>query len=276
MDELAGKTAVLAGASTGIGRALAIALGREGMNVVLASTNTERLEAAAAAVRETGARAVAVTCDVADARAVEGLADQAFAAFGEVHLLCNNAGVTTFGPLADHTLEDWAWVFGVCLMGAVHGVQAFLPHMLERGSGHILTTGSPTGIMPDTFLQHGPYSSAKAAVGTYTITLRQELAPRGIGVSLLLPGWVPSSIAEKANLHGPVKPGERGAVAYNPEVPPPTEGARVRVTAETMAEFAVRGVKANDPIIMAPTGLKPAAKDYFDRYLDAFDRWAEG
>jgi len=276
VDDLAGKTAVIAGASTGIGRAMALAFAREGMNLVLASTNAERLEAAAAAARETGAQTAAVVCDVADAGAVQALADQAFAAFGEVHLLCNNAGVTTLGPLVDHTLDDWAWVYGVCVMGVVHGVQAFLPHMLARGSGHIVNTGSPTAIMPDAFLEHGPYSSAKAAVAAYTITLRQEAAARGVGVSLMLPGAVPSNIVEKANLHGPVKPAERGGVAYNPKVPPPIEGARLRLSAEAMAELAVRGVKANDPIIMAPTALKPPVQEYFDRYLEAFDRWAEG
>jgi short-subunit dehydrogenase len=130
-----GKTGVITGASSGIGRALALALAGEGMNLVLAATNRERLERVAREVRSLGVRATAALCDVSNQSEVEALAQRSFDEYCQVHLLCNNAGVTTIGPFLEHTATDWAWIYGVVLMGVVHGIQAFYPRMVQQGSG---------------------------------------------------------------------------------------------------------------------------------------------
>lgn len=279
MEELAGKTAVVIGASTGIGRALAMELGREGMNLVMASSRADRLEEAAAAVRDTGAAVLAVRCDVADKVSVDALAEQAYAHFGEVHLLCNNAAVTTLGPLAAHAPEDWEWVYRTVVMGVVNAIHAFLPRFIAQKSGHIVNTGSVMGIVPDAILEYGPYTSAKAAVAALTMTLRQEVAPEGVAVSLLVPGGVKSELTRRANDHGPVKPAD-WTLRLSPEAERATRSTMEAtsltrsggyLTAEAVAQFAVRGIKANDPVIMVPKWLKPAAQSYFDRMLASFD-----
>lgn len=281
MEALQGKTAVVVGASTGIGRATAIAFAREGMNVVLASSNSERLEAAADTVRKTGANAIAVRCDVRDHAAVDALAARAFAEFGEVHLLCNHAAVTTLGPLIDHKPEDWRWVYDVVVMGVVNAIHAFLPRFVAQGTGHVVNVGSVMALVPDAILEYGPYTSAKAAVNSLTLMLRQEMASKGIGVSLLIPGGVKSELTRRAGDHGPVNPADyqlrlsaTAAEAAGSALEAKQLGEqRGYSTAEAMAAATVAGVKSNDPMIFVPTWFKPVAEEYFSRTLSSFDRW---
>ncbi len=134
---------------------------------------------------EIGARAFVV--DVADAASVEAFAGGVAAAFGRVDILVNNAGVASVAPLAEMTDADWAWLLGVNLYGVIHGVRAFLPH-LTRPGGHILNTGSIAGLAPDVGM--GGYGVTKFAITAYTEVLAEELAPDGIGVTLLAPGPV--------------------------------------------------------------------------------------
>ena len=280
MQDLEGKTAVVIGASSGIGLALAQALGRQGMNLVMAASRAGRLEAAAAAVQDTTSTEVmAVTCDVADDSSVQSLAERAYAEFGEVNLLCNNAAVTTLGPLAQHQPEDWEWVYRVNVMGVVNAIHTFLPSFIAQGGGHIMNTGSVMGIIPDAIPDYGPYTSAKAAVASLTLMLREEVALAGVEVSLFVPGGVKSGLTSRANDRGPVKPGDwtlRFNSAADLAIRTAREAADLTggggyMSAEANAELAIAGIKANDPIIMAPKWLKPAARGYFERVLAAFD-----
>jgi len=280
MQDLEGKTAVVIGASSGIGLALANELGRQGMNLVMAASRAHRLETAAAAVRDTtGTEVLAVPCDVADDSSVQLLAERAYAEFGEVHLLCNNAAVTTLGPLAQHRPEDWEWVYRVNVMGVANAIHAFLPGFIARGGGHIMNTGSVMGIIPDAIPDYGPYTSAKAAVAALTLMLREEVGPAGVEVTLFVPGGVKSELTSRANDRGPVKPRNwtlRFNAAADLAIRTAREAADLTcgggyLSAGANAELAVAGIKANAPIVLVPKWLKPAARGYFERVLASFD-----
>jgi NAD(P)-dependent dehydrogenase (short-subunit alcohol dehydrogenase family) len=191
VDALTGRTAVVTGAASGIGRAIVERFAAEGMNVVLADVEPDALAATTEQVADTGANVVGVATDVTDVASVEALRDAAIAAFGNVHVLCNNAGV---GPPAEpflwlNTPNDWRWTFGVNVFGVANGLNAFLPHMVEHGEdGHVVNTSSPDGgmvAMPSAAV----YASSKAAVVTMTECLHHQLRALGsrIGASVLLP-----------------------------------------------------------------------------------------
>lgn len=193
MKELAGKTAVITGAASGMGRAFAERFAGAGMNVVLADVEVPRLEEATEGVKARGVEAIAVPTDVSDPDAVERLRDAAMARFGRVNVVCNNAGVAGSMTGLAIDLNDWQWVLGVNLWGVVHGHRSFLPHLLEHGDGHIVNTASMAGHFPG----HSPYSASKWAVVAISEGLRQQLRAQGatVGVSCLCPGWVATDIA---------------------------------------------------------------------------------
>jgi NAD(P)-dependent dehydrogenase (short-subunit alcohol dehydrogenase family) len=193
MQDLGGKTAVITGAGSGMGRAFAERFARAGMNVVLADIEAPRLDDAVAAIRTTGAAAIGVPTDVTDAAAVDRLRDSAIDEFGRVHLLCNNAGVAGGPTGGAWVLEnEWRWVLEVNFWGVVHGHRAFLSHMVEAGEGHIVNTASMAGLFPG----HSAYTASKWAVVGITEGLFQAMRMRGtgVGVSCLCPGWVDTEI----------------------------------------------------------------------------------
>jgi NAD(P)-dependent dehydrogenase (short-subunit alcohol dehydrogenase family) len=192
MRDLGGKTAVITGAASGMGRAFAERFADEGMNIVLADVEVPRLQEATESVKGRGVDAIAVPTDVSDADAVERLRDAALARFGRVNLVCNNAGVAGRMSRGDIDLHDWRWVVGVNLWGVIHGHRSFLPHLLEHGDGHIVNTASMAGHFPG----HSAYSASKWAVVAMTEGLFQQLRAEGstVGVSCLCPGWVATDI----------------------------------------------------------------------------------
>jgi NAD(P)-dependent dehydrogenase (short-subunit alcohol dehydrogenase family) len=195
MDEFSGRTAVVTGAASGIGRALATHFAQDGMHVVLADVEEPALRVVADELAAGGAQVLPVVTDVADASSVQALADAAFDRFGSVHVLCNNAGVGAGGLIAELSLQDWQWVLGVNLWGVVHGLHAFLPRMLAAGEpGHVVNTASLAGHVAGPFM--APYSASKFAVVSISEALYHEMNLSGapIGVSVLCPGWVNTNI----------------------------------------------------------------------------------
>ena len=198
MDSLQGKTAVVTGAGSGMGRAFAERFARAGMNVVLADVEVPKLDDAVAGIVATGAQAIGVVTDVTDGDAVDRLRDAAIERFGRVHVLCNNAGVAGTGPSGGKfvTEAEWRWVIDVNLWGVIHGHRAFLPHIVEHGDGHIVNTASMAGHFPG----HSAYTASKWAVVGITEGLFHDprLKAAGVGVSCLCPGWVNTAIIDSA------------------------------------------------------------------------------
>ena len=193
MDELSGRTAVVTGGGSGIGRALVHVLAGEGMNVVVADIEEDRAREVAVEIRASGVRAIAVEVDVSDFASVSALADAAYAKFAAVNVLCNNAGVLIMSPITELDAQDWSWLFAVNVLGVAHGVHAFLPRMLDQGEpAHIVNTASTAALGGAAGM--GPYGASKSAVLSMSETLHAELEPRGIGVTALCPGNISSRI----------------------------------------------------------------------------------
>jgi NAD(P)-dependent dehydrogenase (short-subunit alcohol dehydrogenase family) len=197
---LAGKTAVVTGAGSGIGRSLALLLAERGALVHAADINEASAQAVASEVRAAGGRAQAHAVDVADPDAVSGLADLVFAA-GPVDLLFNNAGIGLAGEITDTTLSDWRQLIDVNLMGVVHGLHAFLPRLLTQDQpAHIVNTASMAGLVPAAGL--GAYSATKAAVVGLTDALDVELRDTQVRVSVLCPGVINTAIVATSTMRG--------------------------------------------------------------------------
>lgn len=197
MKEFKDKVALVTGAASGIGFALADRFASVGMKVVLADVEESALALAEQALRAKGAPVLAVRTDVSKAADVESLADAAYARFGAVHVLCNNAGVGCGGLSWEQPLEDWEWVIGVNLWGVIHGTRTLLPRMLAQGTdGHVVNTASVAGLISSPYMS--VYQATKHAVVTMTESLRMELELTGakVSASVLCPGFVQTRITD--------------------------------------------------------------------------------
>jgi NAD(P)-dependent dehydrogenase (short-subunit alcohol dehydrogenase family) len=194
MERVEDRVAVVTGAASGIGLGIARAFAGAGMKVVLADVREEPLQEAAAELRDGGAPAIAVRTDVTQLDEVEALAAAALEAFGAVHVLCNNAGVGLFKPLAKTTMDDWRWTLNVDLWGPIHGVATFLPIIEREDEGHINSTSSMAGLLAVPRL--GAYNVAKHGVVALMATLERELraAHSPVRTSVLCPGAVNTGI----------------------------------------------------------------------------------
>jgi NAD(P)-dependent dehydrogenase (short-subunit alcohol dehydrogenase family) len=192
MKELRNKIAVVTGGGSGIGRGLVRALAAEGMKVVVADIE---LDAAQTVAKEVDGLALHV--DTSNYESVLALADEVYERFGAVHVLCNNAGVGIVGSLSATTVDDWRWIVSVNVYGPIHGVLSFVPRMIAQGGeAHIVNTGSVAGLAPLPGLP--AYSTSKFAVVGLSEAMREELAPHGIGVTVICPGSVRTRILEAA------------------------------------------------------------------------------
>jgi NAD(P)-dependent dehydrogenase (short-subunit alcohol dehydrogenase family) len=215
MEQIAGKTAVITGAGSGLGRAFARRFAAAGANLVLADIGDGPLAEAVAEAQAAGVKAIGVRTDVSKADDMDQLASAAFAKFGRVNIVFNNAGVAGKFAGADHIdMPDWEWVMGVNFWGVIHGHRVFLPHLMEHGDGHIINTASMAGHFP----AHSAYGASKWAVVAITEGLHLQLASAGstVGVTCLCPGWVNTNI-DQSVLNRPEGVGNGRPVEQTPE-----------------------------------------------------------
>lgn len=236
MRILKDKVAVITGAGSGIGRAIALALADAGTHVVVSDIQEAPARKVAEEVRSRGVRALAVVCDVAKHESVVELADRAYAEFGRVDILCNNAGISwrPFRNIWDATMADWHRIFGVNLFGVIHGLDVFIPRMRKQpGEKHIVNTASLAALQP--MEGHAPYSSSKAAVAGLSESIAMDLEPEGFGVTILCPGHVETNLTANT-LH--IQGGDHsdGARRFDP------------VELKTMKRFGAFGLDSAEPV----------------------------
>jgi len=245
MRELAGKTAFVTGGASGIGFALGRAFAEAGMNVMLADIETDALTAAVEILHGVGPAVRGVACDVTDPASVELAANTTFQAFGNVHVVCNNAGVGGGSGIDNISLDTWRWVIDVNLMGVLHGIRTFLPHIREHGEGgHIVNTASMAGM--NSGLGFSPYSASKFAVVNMSEGLAMQLAPLGIGVTVLCPGFVRTRIWQSARNRP-----ERYGPARTPDPASPAGALSAR-----LAELGESGLDPSDVAAQVLTAIR--------------------
>jgi NAD(P)-dependent dehydrogenase (short-subunit alcohol dehydrogenase family) len=196
VQSLAGKVAVVTGAASGIGLALARRFGQDGMRVVMADIEQSALDREAEVLAGEGIDVFARVTDTSLESDVDALAEATLDHFGGVHVVCNNAGVGSRGlKVADLPRRDFEWVIGVNLWGVINGIRAFLPRLLAQDEGHIVNTASVSGLYHHPRM--GPYNATKAAVVALSETIRYELDDEGsnVGISVLCPSWVRTNIS---------------------------------------------------------------------------------
>ena len=195
MKTLGGKVAVITCGASGIGLALAEAFGAERMKLVLGDVEQGAMDRAVQALTDKGFEALGVVCDVGDFNQVQALAQRTMAAFGKIHVVCNNAGVSITGPIFEMSLDDWRWVYDVNVWGVIHGIKAFVPLLMAQGEeAHVVNSASLAAFNGTG--DHAPYCSSKAAVLSLSQALFSEMAAfdTKIGVSVVCPGMVDTAI----------------------------------------------------------------------------------
>jgi NAD(P)-dependent dehydrogenase (short-subunit alcohol dehydrogenase family) len=255
--ELRDRVAVVTGGGSGIGRALALALAREGAQVVVADLDEAGMAETCRGVMEHGREALAVRTDVSDPASVETLATRAFTRFGAVHVLCNNAGVVVSGALQAATRQDWQWVIGVNLWGVIHGLLAFLPRMIaQRQGGHVVNTASMAGLVASQGL--GIYNTTKYAVVGLSETLAKDVRRHGIGVSVLCPMGVATRIRDAERT--------RPAALRNPDGTPAAAPVTLigrTLTPAEVAEQVLDAIRTGELyVITHEEGLEPLQRRF--------------
>lgn len=274
MRELAGKTAFVTGGASGIGFALGRAFAEAGMKVMLADIEADALETAVKSLHNSDVRGIA--CDVTDPASVERAAKASFKAFGNVHVVCNNAGVAAGGGIDSISLDSWKWVLDVNLMGVLHGIRTFLPHIRAHGEGgHFVNTASMAGMVSG----HGfsPYHASKFAVVTMSEGLATQLKPLGIGVSVLCPGFVRTRIGESARN----RPEQYGpAQTLDPASPAAALVAQIAQLIESgldpadVAAQVLKAIREDELYVFTHPEMRAEAKERFATIIAAMDKAA--
>ncbi|MBM3391965.1 MAG: SDR family NAD(P)-dependent oxidoreductase [Betaproteobacteria bacterium] len=263
MDAFTGRTAVITGAASGIGLALAQRAAREGMRLVLADINAAQLEEATRALPATDEAPLTLRIDVSREEDIARLADAAFSRFGAVHLLCNNAGVGLTRLSWEQTAADWEWILGVNLWSVAHAVHHFVPRMLaQTDESRIVNTASVAGLLSTPAM--AAYNVSKHGVVTLSETLYAELAAQQakVGVSVLCPAWVPTAIhnseRNRPERFGSAAPPSAASAAYHARMDQAVKSGRL--TADDMASAVFDAVAAKRFYIIPHARIKQAVR----------------
>ena len=268
MKEFEGKTAVITGAASGIGKAMAERFAQEKMQVVLADIEEEALEKTVENLRQYQYRVIGVKTDVLVEESINELFSKATAEYGNIHILCNNAGIgANSGNKAIWEIDrqDWDWVMGVNYQGVLQGIQTFLPHMLEHGEeGHVVTTVSMAGLLPGV----GTYGVSKHAVMALTEALSRDLITREakINASVLCPGFVDTNI-DKSERNRPSHMGEAKELTNEVGVEIMSAMLRQGKKPEEIAEIVINAIKENIFYILSHPAWDDSLRSHFEHIL---------
>ncbi len=276
MKEFEGKVAFVTGAASGIGLGIAKAFAARGMKVMMADIEKEPLEKAVASLRDSNGGVEGVVCDVSDVDAVRNAANKTIEVFGKVHVIVNNAGVGGGGgETGTISLEDWKWTVDVNLMGVVYGCETFVPLIKEHGEGgYIINTASMAGQVGAPGM--GPYAATKFAVVGYSESMNAELAPQGIGVGVLCPGWVNTQIINSRRNH----PGGAEAVTDQTGMLDDAEGMVAEalaagVSPDTVGKWVVESMEQDALYIFTHPNWKVVSEAKAERVHQAYDAAAQ-
>jgi NAD(P)-dependent dehydrogenase (short-subunit alcohol dehydrogenase family) len=237
VKDLVGKSVLVTGAASGIGRALALAMARQVAGLALVDIDEAGVHEVAREIEIGGGRAVPFVVDLTSKEEVERLYTEVMETFEEIEILLNVAGVATGGRMQNTSLEDWEWVLGVDLWAPIYLIHFFLPQMISRRSGHIVNVSSLNGLVGAAL--QAPYVTAKFGVVGLSESLRMELGEYNIGVTTVCPGMVDTPIMKKN-------------VKYIDLDPSCADAYRFGTSAEKMANAMIEGIKKNKPMVIYP------------------------
>lgn len=262
MKNLKGKTAVVTGAGSGIGRALAQQLAALGVNLALTDINQSGLDDTMGLISDEPIQAKSYQVDVSNRQAVQALADQVIRDLGSVDILINNAGVSSSGPVLDLSYDLLEWTININLWGVIHGVKAFLPHLLTRPEAAVVNVSSVFGLMG--IPGQAAYCTSKFAVRGFTESLRQEMFGTPVAVTVVFPGGVRTPIARNSRTDYEVDP-EIMEMAHQ------SFQAMAKTSPEEAALAIIEGIRKKKPRVLI--GKDARGMDRLARYApNGYDR----
>lgn len=273
MEQVAGKVAFITGGASGLGLAMARAFTGAGMKVAIVDIEDKALEAARQEFQDTNADVIALKVDVTDRAAMAEAAEETLAAFGKIHVLCNNAGVALNGNILDMTYKDWDWVTRVNLDGVINGMVTIGPLIKSHGEGgHIVNTASMAGQVG--FASLSVYNTTKFAVVGMSEAMRGDLEPFGIGCSVLCPGFVATDIYSSERN----RPSDLGGVEASKFDLGQQDGATIAqlpglIPAQVIGDMVLHAIQNDVFYILSHGELKEAVTNRGQNLSDAFDYW---
>jgi NAD(P)-dependent dehydrogenase (short-subunit alcohol dehydrogenase family) len=277
MKDVEGRVAFITGGGSGMGLGMARAFAAAGMKVVIADLRQDHLDQAMGLLTRAGAAVHGLRLDVADRAAMAAAAEETVRVFGKVHLLVNNAAVGIIGPMIDAHYDDWDWALGVNIGGVVNGLMEFLPRIRAHGEpGHVVSTSSMAGLFAHGGGGAGIYNTTKYAVVGLMESLREELAPLGIGASVFCPGLVHTNIHEFERLR-PARYGNTGYAIHADAAAAREEFMKTQILPAGMdplevGERVLRGIRNNDLYILTHPEYEQGVRDRFEAILASFPR----
>lgn len=283
MRDLEGRVAVVTGGGSGIGRGICLAAAEQGMHVVVADIETAAVEETAALVREIGVRSLGAAADVSNRASVEALAGAAYDEFGAVDVLFNNAGVLAFGATVEMPASDLDWMLAVNLYGVLNGVQVFAPRMREQEPdadgvrAQIINTSSMSGLVAGRGGGNlGGYVATKFAVAGLTESLRIELAPEGIDVTLFCPGATETRIGDaqrnRQEAFGPAREIPEPILAQRAAPRDPSRSPDARRDPREVGRAVIEGVRERRAYILTHTETRPVVARRFAGLDEGYDQ----
>lgn len=277
MTDIAGRTALVTGGGSGIGRGLARALAKEGAKVVVADILKDKAQAVVDEIKAGGGQAIAVACDVCERSAIRQMKTEANAAFGPVTLLFANAGATSFDPLMEMSDDDVDWIIQVNLMGVMNTTRAFLPDMVASGGGHVCATASMAGLLPGWIPLHAPYSAAKAGIIGLMMNIALELKPHNIFTTSYCPGGVASGMKANNARYRPTRFGGPGEGEVHVSDASANAKQMAFYSPDAVAPMVLRAVRNNRPFVFDHADQRRHFRETYSGVVEAcyddIDAW---